>query len=30
MSSPWGESGMILTTTTAVEGRPDAQYLGVV
>ena len=32
MAGPWGkpDSGMIVTTTTAVEGRPVRDYLGVV
>lgn len=31
MAGPWSsEGGMILTTTTAVEGRPVRQYLGIV
>jgi len=32
MASPWGntQSGMIVSTTTAIEGRPVKDYLGVV
>lgn len=30
MAGPWEQGAMIMTTTTAVEGRPVRQYLGIV